>query len=75
MPLIDAKTLASELGFTAKQVRRLAHAGKIPSMRFASEYRFDLEQVKAAAAYRNEIQRSAHEAARRAWLPPKRRTS
>ena len=75
MPSLDAKQLAAELGFTPKQIRRLARAGKIPSMKFASEYRFDLEQVKAAAAYVDPIKASAHAAARRVWLKPRRRAS
>lgn len=72
MPLIDAKTLAVELGFTPKQVRRLAKAGKIPSLKFASEWRFDLDQVKRAGTYVDPIRADAQAAARRAWQKPEK---
>lgn len=73
MPLLDAKTLAAELGFSPKQIRRLAHRGLIPSMKFASEYRFDLEQVKAAAIHVDTLYASARTAAAKAWGRPIRR--
>lgn len=75
MPLIDAKTLAGELGFTAKQIRKLALAGKIPAERYGSEWRFDLEQVRRARQYVDPISESAHQAARKLWFKPKRRAS
>ena len=73
MALLSAKALASELGFTVKQIRRLAHAGKIPCEKYGSEYRFDVAQVRAAATYVNPIKADAHQAARRAWMRPIRR--
>jgi hypothetical protein len=73
MALLDAKTLAAELGFSPKQIRRLAHRGLIPSMKFASEYRFDLEAVKAAAVHVNALAASARTAAAKAWGRPLRR--
>lgn len=72
MALVDAKELAQELGFTPKQIRRLAKAGQIPAMKFASEWRFDLEAVKAAGRYVDAVKASAHQAARRIWLRPRR---
>lgn len=75
MPLVDAKTLAAELNVSAKQIRRLALSGKIPAERYGSEWRFDIERVRAAAAYVDPIRASAHQAARQAWLRPKRRAA
>lgn len=73
MPLIDAKTLAAELHLTPKFVRRLAQQGKIPAERYGSEWRFDVEQVRKASQYVDRVTASAHAAARRIWLKPKRR--
>lgn len=49
--LMSAKQLAAELGFTVSQIQKLARRGEIPCMRFASEYRFDLDEVKQARRY------------------------
>ncbi len=73
MPLVTAKELAAELQLTPKQVRRLARTGKIPAMRFASEWRFDIEAVRKAAAYVDPLAASAHRAARKAWTSFPRR--
>lgn len=72
MALVDAKVVALELGFTPKQIRILAKTGQIPAMKFASEWRFDLEEVKAAKRYVDPIKASAHQAARRVWMRPRR---
>lgn len=65
MSLIDAETLAKELGLTAKFVRRLALTEKIPAFRFGDEWRFDLQAVLESARYKNLLAESARRAARR----------
>ena len=72
MPLIDAKTLAKELGFTPTQIRKLALRGKIPAYKFGSEYRFNLQAVLDSARYKNLIAESAHRAARQVGMRPTR---
>lgn len=80
MALLSSKELAAELHFTPKQIARLALRGEIPSMKFGSEYRFDLDEVKQARRYHNpvrqKIQEDAKSAATKAFwrLHPKRRT-
>jgi len=73
MALLTAKELAAELRLTPKQVRRLARTGKIPAMRFASEWRFDVEAVRKAATYLDPMAASAHRAARKVWTSFPRR--
>lgn len=72
MPLISTKELAIELGLTPKQVRKLALSGRIPALRFNSEWRFDLAAVLAAAAYVDHIAADARQAARKTWMQPRR---
>lgn len=50
MPLLDTKQLAEELNFSESYIRTLAHRGDLPSIKVTDtgEYRFDLDEVKAA---------------------------
>ncbi len=66
MALLSAKQLADELGFTVPFVRRLALAGRIPGERYGSEWRFDLDRVRAAAQYTNPVKQRIHEHAKKA---------
>jgi excisionase family DNA binding protein len=75
MALLTTEELAKELHFTATFVRRLAHRGQIPSMKFGSEYRFDLAQVRESAIYRDTITADARQAARKVWGRSIRRTA
>lgn len=68
MALLTSVELAAELKLKPKKIRLLARSGKIPAMRFGHEWRFDLEQVRAAAAYVDPITASAHRMARKVWM-------
>jgi len=67
MALLTSKQLAAELSMQPKQVRRLALTGKIPAMRFNSEWRFDLDAVRKAATYTDPISADATRTARQLW--------
>jgi len=75
MALLTSRELAAELHFTVAQICKWAKLGKIPAMKFASEWRFDLQAVRQAAVYTDPIAQDARQAARRAWMRPKRRAS
>lgn len=72
MPLLTAKQLAEELGLKPKFVRKLTLTGKLPAFRFGSEWRFDLEKVRAASAYTNPIMADARAVAARLWVGRRR---
>lgn len=44
--LLKTEELARELQITPETVRKLAKAGKLPSYRIGSAYRFDLQEIQ-----------------------------
>jgi len=51
--LLKTEELARELQITPETVRKLAKAGKLPSYKICSSYRFDLQEIQMTTKQQN----------------------